>query len=165
MSVVVVKVGKSKITMGADSFVGFSYDSQLKDKDVKIFKQNGIVVGGVGYAMDISLLRIFSKTRKIARNDEEAVLEYIMEFIDWAKKKDKDYRNRTNFMIITGGKAFFVANNLYIKEIIDYRAMGAGQDYAQTALMLGKSAKKAIEVATELSIYCEKPVNIFEVDL
>lgn len=163
MSVVAVKIEKNKIVIGADSFVGFSYDSQLKDKDVKIFKQNGLIVGCVGYATDCSLFRVFSKTRKPSGSREEDILEFVVEFIDWCKRKDNNFKLTSNFMIIFEKRVFLVTGNLYIKEIRTYESMGAGQNMAQTALMLGKSVKESIEVACELSIYCEKPVNIFEV--
>lgn len=33
-------------------------------------------------------------------------------------------------------------------------------DFALAALHLGHTAEEAVEVATELSIYCEKPVQV-----
>lgn len=165
MSVIAVKVYSNKIVMAADSFVGFSRDTQLKDKDVKIFKQNGLVVGGVGYANDISLFKLYCRDRKPARSDEDAMIDFVSQYVKWAAERVKDYKLQTDFMIITGKKAWLVSSSGYIKRITDYRSMGAGQNMAQTALHLGKSAKEAVEVACELSIYCEKPVNVVEVRL
>lgn len=163
MSVVAVKIYPSKIVIGADSFVGFNYDTQLKDKDVKIFRQNGLVVGGVGYATDIVLLKLFSKTRKPERPDEDSILNYLIEFRDWMRKKNDKYENKTDFMVVFKSKAFLATSSLYIKEIKTFEAMGAGMNMAQTALHLGCNVREALNVATELSIYCEKPLNIFEV--
>jgi len=162
MSVVAVRIYKDKIVIGADSFVGFSYDSQLKDKDVKLFEQNEIVIGGVGYAKDISLIKLFSRDRKPARDDEDAIIDFIAEFKEWAAKKDKDYTLETDFMIIYQDRAWFVSAGLYIKEIKKYRAMGAGQNMAQASLYLDNTVEKSLNVACELSIYCEKPLNIIE---
>lgn len=163
MSVVAVKVEKNRIVIGADSFVGFSYDSQLKDKDAKIFKHNGLVVGGVGYATDVSLFRLFTKTRQPSSSDEESIVAFLVEFIEWCRKKDTDYKLLSDFMVVFKNKAFLATSQLYVKRIKDYEAMGAGQNMAQTALYLGKDVKTAIESACELSIYCEKPINIIEV--
>lgn len=169
MSVVAIKVYVNKIVIGADSFVGFSRDTQLKDEDVKLFKQNGMVVGGVGYATDIALFKLFCRDRKPARADEDAILDFITEFVTWGQTKIKNnaahnaYVNNTDFMIIDKKRAWYISSGYYLKEITDYRAMGAGANMAQTALYLGKNVKEAIGVACELSIYCEKPVNVFEV--
>lgn len=164
MSVVAVRVYKDKIIIGADSFVGFSRDTQLKDKDVKLFKQNGMIIGGVGYARDVSLLKLFSRDRKPARSDEDSIIDFITEFIEWAKKRIKDYELETEFTIIYNNKAWFLSPGLYLKRIKDYRAMGAGQDIAQAILFLGKGVKDAIDIACELSIYCEKPINMITVN-
>jgi hypothetical protein len=40
--------------------------------------------------------------------------------------------------------------------------LDSGIDYALTALYLGLSVKEAIEAACDLSIFCEKPVNVIE---
>jgi len=162
MSVVAVKIYKDKIVIGADSFVGFNYDTQLKDKNVKIFSHKEITIGTVGYTTDCSLMRVFSRDKKPSRSDEEAMTEYIVEFIDWCKKKDVNYKMESNFMIVFKSKAFLVAG-LYVKQIKKYEAMGAGMNMAQTALALGKSVREALEIACELSIYCEKPLNIYEI--
>lgn len=165
MSVVAVKVHTNKIVIAADSFVGFGWSTQLKDKDVKLFKQNGLVCGGVGYAHSISLFKLFCRDRKPARDDEDAIIDFIADFIKWSTERIKDYKHETDFMIVYKGRAWYVSSGFYVKEILDYRAMGAGQDMAQTALHLGKSAKEAVAAACELSVYCEKPVHEIEVRL
>lgn len=162
MSVVAVKKYKDKIVIGSDSFVGFSNDTQLKDKDVKVFEHNEIIVGGVGYARDISLFRLFSRDRRPTRNNEDGIIEYITEFIEWANKKTKNYELESDFMIIYENRAWYISCEFYLKEIDNYRSMGAGKNMAQTALFLEKSVEESINVACELSIYCEKPVNIIE---
>jgi len=162
MSVVAVKVDQNKITMAADSFVGFGYGTQLKDKDVKLFKQNGLVVGGVGYANSISLFKLFCRDRRPARDDEDAIIDFVSTFIEWAGKKVSNYKHQTDFMIVYKNRVWYVDSSFYVKEVLDYRAMGAGQDMAQTALFLGKNVKEAVEVACELSVYCENPVNVIE---
>lgn len=163
MSVVAVKVEKDKITIGADSFMGFSYDTQLKDKDAKLFQQNGFAVGAVGYGSDCALFKLFMRDRKPTRNDQDAWLDYITEFTDWVKKKKSDYVCKSDFMVVYQGRAWLIYNGFNVYEIKKKEAMGAGMNMAQAALALGHSVAEAIDVACELSIYCEKPVNVIEV--
>lgn len=163
MSVVAVKVYKNRIVIGADSFISFGYYTQRKDEGAKIFKQNNMVVGCVGYAKDMTLFKLYCRDRKPARNDEEAIIDFMAEFIKWAKAIDKDYKCRSSFMIVYQKKAWLVDDSFYLNEITTFQAMGAGQDMAQTAMHLGRSVKEAIAVACEISIYCEKPVVTFEV--
>ncbi|KKN71757.1 hypothetical protein LCGC14_0418230 [marine sediment metagenome] len=165
MSIVVVKIEKNKLVIATDSFIGFGWGTQLKDKEAKLFRQNGMIVGCVGYASDITWFRAYTKTRKLKGMQEEDVIEFMTDYIEWARKKFSDYKNQSSFIICQDGKAVFVTSDFYVKEIKDYRAMGAGQDFSLTAFHFGKSAKEAVEIACELSIYCEKPVNVMEMKI
>ncbi len=55
-----------------------------------------------------------------------------------------------------------IVQDYFITEVTTYEAIGVGTRYALSALCLGHSVEEAIEVACELSIYCEKPVIKFE---
>jgi ATP-dependent protease HslVU (ClpYQ) peptidase subunit len=165
MSIVAVKIYKNKIVIGADSFVGFGYGSQLKDRNVKIFQHNDMTVGCVGYASDCTLFRLFTQNRQPKTATEDDIVEFFVEFIDWCKKKDGSYKCESSFIIVFHKKAFYIDAGFYIKEIKKYYSMGAGQDMAQTALMLGKDVKESIAVACEMSCCCEKPINLFTINL
>jgi ATP-dependent protease HslVU (ClpYQ) peptidase subunit len=52
----------------------------------------------------------------------------------------------------------------FIKEVTEYTSIGAGMDFALSALYLGKSVKDSIKAACHLSVYCEEPINIIEVE-
>ena len=52
----------------------------------------------------------------------------------------------------------------FIKEVTDYTAIGAGMDYSLSALYLGNTVKESIKAACHLSIYCEEPINIIEIE-
>ena len=52
----------------------------------------------------------------------------------------------------------------FIKEVTDYTSIGAGMDFALSALYLGNSVKDSIKAACHLSVYCEEPINIIEVE-
>jgi ATP-dependent protease HslVU (ClpYQ) peptidase subunit len=51
----------------------------------------------------------------------------------------------------------------FVKEIVDYTAIGAGMDFALSALYLGNSVEESIKAACHLSVYCEEPINLMKV--
>ncbi len=57
----------------------------------------------------------------------------------------------------------FEIESFFVQEITDFAAIGAGRDFALAALHLGHDARKAVEVACKLSVYCEVPVKAYEV--
>jgi len=49
-----------------------------------------------------------------------------------------------------------------VQRVEKFEAIGAGSDFALAALFLGKDSREAVEVACQLSIYCEEPIISFE---
>lgn len=56
-------------------------------------------------------------------------------------------------LVVLGGKIFEVGFDMSVMNLGDYGAIGSGGMFAVTAMHLGKSAKKAVEVAAELDLY------------
>jgi len=162
MSVVAVRVEKNKITIGADSILVNGY-TQEKDKLAKLFQNEWMVVGDVGEAQEGALFQIFSKTRKPRESSVDAITEYLFDFFQWKREKTDSDKLENSYIIIFESKAFLV-EGFYVKEIVDYVAIGAGMDFALAALYLGSSVQDAIKTACHLSILCEEPINIIEVD-
>jgi len=162
MSVVAVKVEKDKITIGADSILVSGW-TQEKDKLAKLNEVNGMVVGDVGDAQEGALFLMYCKTRKPREASVEALVEFMSEFQDWMTKKVEVNKLENQYVIILGGKAFMM-EGFFIKEVTDYTAIGAGMDYSLAALYLGNSVKESIKAACHLSIYCEEPINIMEIE-
>ncbi len=164
MSVVATRVLKDEIVIGADSISVSGY-TQWKDKDAKIFQtENGITIGGCGLAEQTVLFKIFCDTHNPKAATTDDLLTFFAEFEDWIHKRtgNNSYAVDNSFHLIYQGKAFTV-ERYFIKEITDYDAIGAGRDFALAALFLGKSVEDALEAATELSVYCEKPLNLFRI--
>lgn len=157
MSVVTVKVDESEITLSSDSFIGSDWE-QSKITFVKQFQVNGILAGFAGSAEEGSLLRIFSQNHAPKNASEESIIDFFVEFTDWAKKKDDHFKLDNQYLFIFKQKAYY-CSGLYAREITDNWAIGAGQIHAKAALYLGHSAPRAVEVACELSPFCEKPIN------
>lgn len=166
MSVVAVKItGKGKYEMAADSILvrGDTQSKGDRSYSSKIMKVNGMVIGASGKAKETTLLFVFCATRKPTAATIPAVLTFLAEFAEW-KKKAIDTGDIENWYLIGfAGKVFHV-NGWYVEEVRTHEAIGAGMDYALAALHLGHNVKSAVEVACDLSIYCERPVVVYKVD-
>ena len=162
MSVVAVKVKKNKIIIGADSILVSGW-TQEKDKLAKLNKVNGMVIGDVGDAQEGALFLVFCKTRKPREASVEALIEFMSEFQDWMNNKIGETKLENQYIIVLEGKAFMM-EGFFIKEVTDYTAIGAGMDFALSALFLGNSVQDAIKASCHLSLYCEEPVNIIEIE-
>ena len=162
MSVVAVKVTNKKITIGADSILVSGW-TQEKDKLAKLNEVNGMVIGDCGDAQEGGLFLIYSKTRKPREASVDALVEFMSEFQDWYRNKTEEPKLSNQYIIVFEGKAF-VMEGFWCKEVTDYTAIGAGMDFALAALYLGNSVKEAIKASCHLSVYCEEPINIIEVE-
>ena len=162
MSVVAVKVTKNKITIGADSILVSGW-TQEKDKLAKLNKANGMIIGDVGDAEEGALFLLFCKTRKPREASVDAIVEFMSEFQDWMNNKTGESKLSNQYILIIEKKAFMI-EGFFIKEVTDYTAIGAGMDFALSALYLGNSVKESIKAACHLSVYCEESINIIEVE-
>jgi ATP-dependent protease HslVU (ClpYQ) peptidase subunit len=162
MSVVAVKVSKNKITIGADSIIVSGW-TQEKDKLAKLNEVNGMVIGDVGDAQEGALFLIFCKTHKPREASVDALVEFMSEFQDWLGKKIDSTTLENQYIIVLENKAFMM-EGFFIKEVTDYTAIGAGMDFALSALYLGNSVKESIKASCHLSVYCEEPINIIEIE-
>lgn len=155
MSVVCVKVSKGYIHFAADSIVVRGY---TKQKDfTKLEKINGMIIGGVGYAEETNLLFMFARTHKPIEPTEKGLSDFIFEFYKWKNDLQKNFDSNNNYLIGVGGHCFYI-ENMFVKEVLTYQAIGAGMDYSLAALYLGKTAKDAVKVACELCCYVAEPI-------
>ena len=164
MSVVACKVYKDKIDIASDSIVVW-YNTQSKGDNKewsKLWQGNGLTVGCVGYCEEGSLFQLYCTTRKPKAATVDALTEFMVEFAEWKKAKTKEFKLDNANIIVFGDRAF-TTDSFFINEITKYDAIGAGMDYALSALYLGHDVEKAVEEACELSIYCEKPIKKFSV--
>lgn len=161
MSIVACKIFDDRIEIGADSITVLGW-TQTMDKFSKLETVNGMVIGGVGLAEENALLFNFASTHKPKTPTEDGVLNFIVEFAEWKKKLTEKFKLENEFIIVVDGKAF-TTERFLIREIKDFYAIGAGMDYALTALYLGHSVKTSIEIACKLCVYCEEPIHIMEV--
>lgn len=155
MSVIAVKVNKDKIEFAADSIV--MRGSTKRDNIVKLAEINQMIIGEVGSAEEGSLLFVFAQTHSPLQNTEKAVRDFFFEFGKWKNELHLGFASENDYLFGYKGKAFRVTN-LFVQEVKDYEAYGAGRDYALSALYLNHSAKEAVKVACELSCYVSEPI-------
>lgn len=159
MSVVATRVYGDRIEIAADSQITYGATMQT-DETVKLFRTDtGITVAGVGTMQELVLLKLFMKTHFPAEASEDALTEFIHEFRKWLVESAEltPELDDNEYHIIYEGKAFSV-HRYNIREILEFDSIGAGMDYALTALYLGRSPAEAVRVACELNIFCSLPV-------
>ena len=159
MSVVAGKIYEDKLVVAADSIVVRGW-SKRTDNFSKLVSINDMIIGGTGSAEEISLLVHFAKTHRPETASERDVLEFIVEFSKW-KKDYGDAAINNEYMIACGGHLFRVSN-MFVVEVHNYDAIGAGEDFANAALYLGHDAVDAVKVACNLCCFVAEPVISFE---
>ena len=165
MSIVACKITGNRYEIAADSISVRGYTQRKGDgKFSKLFQVNGLVIGGVGAAKEVSLLSLFANTHKPETADERGIVSYLAEFAAWKKDLIDEPGVKNSYIIIYGGHAFSTID-WHVKEIGKYEAIGAGADFALAAMYLGHSAEEAVKTAIELSIYCEGPVKTIKGEL
>jgi ATP-dependent protease HslVU (ClpYQ) peptidase subunit len=163
MSVVACRVSQSSFEIASDSITvrGYTQTKGQTSTHSKLYETNDVVVGSVGSAEENSMFRLFVETHRPAQASEHAMLEFMAEFSDW-KKKRMDRSSIENAYMIGFSGAVYTVESWHVERIKSYMAIGAGMDFALAALYLGTTAKKAVETAIELSIFCEAPILVIE---
>lgn len=164
MSVVAAKVYNNRIVMAADSILVKGWSKSTNGNFAKINQINGMIVGGTGYAKELSLLWHFMRTHKPDGNTDKDILEYIVEFSKWKQDLVGDSSISNNYLLAYDGHLFEI-ENMFVYEIKDYNAVGAGEDFANAALYLGHSPREAVKVACELSCYVAEPIIEYEMEI
>ncbi|HQU73805.1 MAG TPA: hypothetical protein PKV71_10255 [Calditrichia bacterium] len=164
MSVVCCRVYEDRIEIASDSITVRGWTQEKgRDNHSKLVAVNDMVIGSVGRAEDSSLMQLFCATHKPEGASESDILSFMVEFLDWKKKKTDQKQTSGVFILLFEGKAFYI-NGFFIKEVVSYEAIGAGMDFALSALYLGHNVEKAVETACELSVMCEKPIQSLKMD-
>ena len=166
MSVVVLKKTDKKIKIAADSIIicgGTRIEKTTKA--VKLFKINEMIIGSVGFASEGLLLENFSLTHQPYQATEREVVNFFIEFNKYLINDLGLSKYSNSFILCFKGKAFLIDADLFISEIQNYAAIGAGQDYSLAALYLGHSAKEAVQVACDLCAFVAGPIIEYEMKI
>lgn len=164
MSVVAVKVYDDKVVMAADSII-CKWDSKKNNpKDfTKINEINGMIIGGCGFAQELSLLWHYADTHTPLAPTIKDILNFFVEFCKWKPNYGDSPEIKNEYLIAYEGHAF-LCEGLFVHEIHEYNAIGAGENYANAALYLGHSPSEAVKVACELSCFVSEPIIEFTME-
>ena len=165
MSVVAIKINKTEITIASDTQTTsnghMKFDgSQNLQHICKLEKFGDIIIGSVGSAKTIQLMGMFLETNKLKTPEERELVRFFKEFESWLKKEtgDNEGINNNAFIVVFKNKAFYF-DSFYIREIIDYWAIGSGSIWALPTLEMGHSVETAVEMACKFDLYCSSPVK------
>lgn len=56
-------------------------------------------------------------------------------------------------LVVLAGGIYKIGSDYSVVDCGDFGAIGSGSPYARTAMHLGKSAKQAVEIATQLDLF------------
>lgn len=160
MSVVATRVYNDRIEIAADSQITHGM-TQITGNDVKLFATElGLTVGGVGTMQEVSLFKIFLRTRVPSSATEDGILDLMHDFHVWLNDHAEavDPEDASYYHIIYDGKAFSV-QRYSVAQITTFDAIGTGMDYALTAMELDRSPLDAVKIACKLNIFCSEPVS------
>lgn len=163
MSIVAVRKYPKTIEFASDTQTTWGHNKEgmkkeYNDKQIssygKVFQVNDMTLGCAGSVTDISLLQIFSKTHKPKVADRDSILEWLIEFKEWAVKKGADKDIRIHAIMVYEGKIFSFYDFLLVEEIEEFWAVGSGMFLAVGAMEIGATAESAVKVASKYDLYC-----------
>ncbi|MGD1896546.1 MAG: hypothetical protein ACFB16_06280 [Phormidesmis sp.] len=159
MTVIAARKTSDAIIFAADTLVsdGFSKVTSSELIYAKLFEQNEMVIGSTGDCYEGTMMELFSRNHKPMDSTRLGVIDFLVEFKEWVRKKEGGYSPKNGFLIAFDNKLFRVFKGLDVYEVHEFDAIGAGQDFAKAALHLGHTPREAVEVACKLSLYCSEP--------
>lgn len=156
MSIGTVRLTKDYIEVACDSQVTWG-DCKMIDgmygKASKIIENEALIAVTAGSTQQSAFFSLYSKERALTRPTEETILQYMLDFEEWGRKRINDFKLDNQFILIIKRKVF--AFNWYeVTPIKEYGAIGSGMFIALGALYKGSSAKEAAEVAAKFDNHC-----------
>jgi ATP-dependent protease HslVU (ClpYQ) peptidase subunit len=155
MSVIAARKYKDRVDISADSQItwGSSY-KQTNTPFAKLIKQNKIIIGSSGTTYLHTLLSLFSKNTKPKGSSAMDIFDYLVDFRDWAKKRDATIKFDTTHLIIIYLQETFVCYDLEINIVDSFASVGSGMFLAIGAMHMGAAPDKAVEIAKEYDLHC-----------
>lgn len=159
MSVVAVRRYDNEIILSADKQTTWGDAKMSNSKDQmyenksKIYSHNDIAFGSAGKVYESGLFYLYTKTRKPTAATPEAILEYFVEFKDWATKKDATFALSNQYIFVYEDN-IFQTYAYEVAEIKEYSAIGSGMFLALGAMYMGARPEQAVNVSKEFDLYC-----------
>jgi ATP-dependent protease HslVU (ClpYQ) peptidase subunit len=173
MSVVAVKIndgiieiaGDTQTTWGKNKFSKKDTSDKHINASGKIFQVNGMTIGCAGGVSDIGLLQIYAKTHRPKEMDRDCILDWLVEFKEFANKKAQVSFNDISVhgIMVLEGKVFSFYDFLEVVEVKNFDAVGSGMWLAIGAMELGATAAEAVTVASKYDLFCGGEVTKFQI--
>lgn len=168
MTTIAAKVtnGKVKIAWDSQSTSGNEASSTSRNKVVKVNDQ--FAVGVAGHVRFSNLVQRASVDRihphDIVQDHFDSEGWMIETLIPaWMKAVKSAWSDTPNYndddipwgqaLVVLANRIFKVGADFSVIDCGDFGAIGSGSPYARTAMHLSKSAKQAVEIATELDLF------------
>ncbi len=164
MTVIAGKVESDRIVIGCDSQVTYGWQSKVDIDDSKLIVLRDFIIGGAGFLSHINYMQLFAENHRPLSSRKRDVLEFFVEFNDWADKKIKNFEPHNSWLLAFDGKLISVNHDLSISHH-QFWAVGSGREYARTAMHLGHDVRSALLVACQLTVLCAEPLVIHELPL
>lgn len=161
MSVVVAKVAEKYITIAADSGC-YQGKGIIPSKNMNISKMekiNGMILGGVGIAEENQLFFDYMKTHVLDVVDPEHIRAFIKEFQHYKEELGLSKNLENEYLLAAKGRCYNF-QGMFVAEVHDSWAIGAGGNYANGALYMGATAEKAVEAAIALCAFVDGKINV-----
>ncbi|MGB3297427.1 MAG: hypothetical protein WBA76_04095 [Phormidesmis sp.] len=167
MTVIAARKTSEAIIFAADTQIteGLSKSSGTDILHSKLFQQNGMIIGSTGDCYESTFMELFSRNHKPVDTNRLSMIDFLVEFREWIRKKESGYTPGNGFLIAFEKKLFRVCAGLDVYEVSEFEAIGSGQDFAKAALHLGHTPREAVEVACKLSLFCSEPITEMTVSL
>ena len=104
-------------------------------------------------------MSLYCRNHKPVDASVEYVIDFLVEFEVWARSKDDGFRIDNQYLIGYKNSLFRTYERIQVFEVKEFDAIGAGEEYAKTALHLGKTPEESVAIACELSVWCHLPVT------
>lgn len=160
MTVIAVRKIGAVAEMAADEQITHGHNKMAGEKSNvwvdrnKMFSANGLTVGSAGSVKESSFFQVFCLNHKPTAATEAGLLDFVVEFLEWGRKKDKDFQLKNQYILIFKEKIFRITEGFLVMEVKSYAAIGSGTYLALGALYYKKSVKEAVKVAKEFDLYC-----------
>lgn len=160
MSIVAARKYENHISFAADSIsvAGSTRITQRIETSAKLFQSNGLTIGGAGSARELSMISLYVRNHSPINDDLESMIDFIWRFEKWVQERDEDFGAENHYLIAFQRGLYRTYGGLEIFQVNEFDAVGAGQDYAVTALHLEKTPHEAVDIACQLSVWCHPPV-------
>lgn len=174
MTVVACKVTETNIQIASDSQTTWGdnkmpthYPDQRNIKtEGKLFTINtDTVIGCAGRCSHITLLQMYCRGHLPVEMTNDRIFDWFADFKKWANVEAQvKYEDLSiHGIIVKDKKAFTFYDDLEVREITDFSAVGSGMFLAIGVLDLGADVEAAVNVAIKYDLYCGGKANVITI--